>query len=108
MDQEDMFWSMLINFNSFGSVAMFNKKCACNFQKLPYKLRKQREFYDDIFSRAKKSTTDVQCMFSTSEEGCGRYLRSGKNGSMSCPFKHEAFVKMSKKQKQRESRPQED
>ena len=94
-----LFWSMLINFNTFGTVALFNKKCSCKYKKIPYKFRKIIEFYDDIFTRARKLPVDVQCMFSNSKEGCHLFGSVPLHGNLvDCPFKHEAFVKFEKNQ----------
>lgn len=82
---DDTFWYMLINFNTFGTVAPFNGGCHCNpgnvKGQMPPKLRALRKKWDRIFKRAKADKRDVQCMYTETEEGCHNYN--------DCPYKHD-------------------
>jgi len=89
----ETFWYMLINFNTFGTVAPFHAPCRCNPSnkegQMPPKLRELRSRWDEMFIRAKADPHDVQCMFADTQVGCHNF---GK-----CPFKHDVEVTKSKK-----------
>ena len=87
---------MLINFNTFGTVAKFNTKCDCNYQKMPYKIKQILNYWNDAFERAKNDIDDVQCVFSSSQEGCHGF---GLKGCSGCNFKHDEVMKLPKKWK---------
>ena len=87
------FCYMLINFNTFGTVAPFHAPCHCNpsnkeGQMPPYQ-RKLRSRWDKMFIRAKANPHDVQCMFADTQVGCHNFDK--------CPFKHDVEVTKSKK-----------
>jgi len=88
-----MFWGMALNFNTFGTVAPFTTKCHCNFPKMPPSYKKLKKQWDKIFTRAKKSGLDVQCMFADTPIGCHSFGLDGEEG---CKFKHDVSVKMTK------------
>merc|ERR1711872_1078236 len=85
-----MFWGMALNFNTFGTVAPFTTKCHCNFPKMPPSYKKLKKQWDKIFTRAKKSGLDVQCMFADTPIGCHSFGLDGEEG---CKFKHDVSVK---------------
>ena len=89
----ETFWYMLINFNTFGTVAPFHAPCRCNPSnkegQMPPKLRELRSRWDEMFIRAKADPHDVQCMFADTQVGCHNF---GK-----CPFKHDVEVTKRKK-----------
>lgn len=87
------FWGMVLNFNTFGTVAPFHTNCCCNFPKMPPLYKKMRKNWDKIFSRAKTSSSDVQCMFADTPFGCHSY---GLEGDAGCKFKHDIAVKKPK------------
>ena len=84
LEDPGLFWGMVINFNTFGTVAPFHSNCHCNMQRLPKKQRKMRNKWDKIFQRAKQDPLDVQCMFSEIPVGCLSFDR--------CPYKHDIEV----------------
>ena len=89
----ETFWYMLINFNTFGTVAPFHAPCHCNpgntEGQMPPLWRQLRRRWDKLFQRAKESARDVQCMFSSTPEGC--------HNVDDCRFKHEVEVKKTSK-----------
>ena len=89
----ETFWYMLINFNTFGTVAPFHAPCHCNSSnkegQMPPKKRKLRSRWDKMFLRAKANPHDVQCMFADTQVGCHNFDK--------CPFKHDVEVTKSKK-----------
>ena len=86
------FCYMLINFNTFGTVAPFHAPCHCNPSnnegQMPPKFRKLRSRWDKMFLRAKADPHDVQCMFADTPAGCHNFDN--------CPFKHDVEVTESK------------
>jgi len=88
----ETFWYMLINFNTFGTVAPYKGPCHCNPNnvkgKMPLERRKLKKKWDRIFKRAKADFKDVQCMFSDTEEGCHNFKE--------CPYKHDVEVEEEK------------
>ena len=76
---EETFWYMLINFNTFQTVAPYKGPCHCELV-LSEKWLKLRRSWDEKFARAKADPNDVQCMFASTKEGC-----QNKKG---CLFKH--------------------
>ena len=84
LEDPGLFWGMVINFNTFGTVAPFHSNCNCNMQRLPKKQRKMRNKWDKIFQRAKQDPLDVQCMFSETPIGCLDYEE--------CPYRHDIEV----------------
>jgi len=93
LDYPGMFWGMALNFNTFGTVALFSTKCYCNFPKMPPSYKKLKKHWDKIFTRAKKSGQDVQCMFADTPTGCHSY---GLEGEAGCKFKHDIYVEKAK------------
>ena len=95
-----IFWGMVLNYNTFGTVAPFNPICAHKFPKMPSKWRRVRKCWDEKFSRAKTDIQDVQCMFADiiadTEEGCHAFGLPGDDG---CKFKHDMLVAKEKKKK---------
>jgi len=95
---------MLINFNTFGTVAPFNGACHCNpgnvKGQMPPKLRAMRRKWDRIFKRAKAHKTDVQCMYSETEEGCHNYN--------DCPYKHDIEAEEVEEEKEQEVKENEE
>jgi len=93
---EETFWYMLINFNTFGTVAPFQGPCHCNPNnvkgQMPIQLQELVKKWDNIFKRAKADLNDIQCMFSNSKEGCHNFK--------DCPYKHDIEVKEVKKKAQ--------
>lgn len=91
----EIFWFMLINFNTFGTVAPHYGPCTCNPKnvkaQMPPERRELRKKWNKFFKRAKADINDVQCMYSNSEEGCHNYNN--------CPYKHDVEVKKEKKKK---------
>ena len=89
----ETFWYMLINFNTFGTVAPFHAPCHCNPSnkdgQMPPKQKKLRSKWDKRFLRAKADPHDVQCMFADTRAGCHNFNN--------CPFKHDVEVTKSKK-----------
>ena len=84
----ETFWYMLINFNTFGTVAPFHAPCHCNPSnkdgQMPPKKGRLRRRWDKMFKRAKANPHDVQCMFADTEIGCQNFSN--------CPFKHDVEV----------------
>jgi len=95
LDESDpgMFWGMALNFNTFGTVGPFSTKCHCNFPKMPPSYKKMRKQWDKIFSRAKASSLDVQCMFADTPFGCHSF---GLEGDAGCKFNHDISVNIDK------------
>uniref|UniRef100_A0A7M5XIV9 MYND-type domain-containing protein n=1 Tax=Clytia hemisphaerica TaxID=252671 RepID=A0A7M5XIV9_9CNID len=91
LESPGVFWAMIMNFNTFGTVAPFHANCNCSISKLPKKQKKLISKWDMIFKRAKEDEFDVQCMFSDTPVGCHNFGE--------CPFKHEVecSVKVDKK-----------
>jgi len=102
----EIFWFMLINFNTYGTVAPFYGPCRCNPKnvkaQMPPEHRELRKKWNKFFKRAKADFNDVQCMYSTphkcvsdadseSEKGCHNFVN--------CPFKHDVEVKKEKKKR---------
>ena len=89
----ETFWYMLINFNTFGTVAPFHAPCHCNPSNkdghMPPKQKKLRSRWDKRFIRAKANPHDVQCMFADTQAGCHNFDN--------CPFKHDVEVTKEKK-----------
>ena len=71
-DVEDpcVFWAMVMNFNSFGTVALFHENCDCIIDRLPEEQRELISKWDMILNRVKENEFDVQCMFSETPIGC--------------------------------------
>ena len=88
-----MFWGMALNFNTFGTVAPFTTTCHCNFPKMPPNYKKMKKQWDKIFTRAKLSALDVQCMFSDTPFGCHSF---GLEGDAGCKFRHDISVEIVK------------
>jgi len=93
--EEQIFWGMIINFNTFGTVAPYHGPCDCNPSnvkaQMPPEWRELRKKWNKILKRAKDDINDMQCMFSDSEEGCHNFS--------DCPYKHDIEVKKEKKKK---------
>ena len=85
----NFFWGMVLNYNTFGTVAPFHTKCHCKFPKMPPKYKQMQKKWDARFARAKACITDVQCMFADTETGCHR---AGLDGDSGCKFKHDIEV----------------
>ena len=89
----ETFWYMLINFNTFGTVAPFHAPCHCNPSNtggmMPPLWNQLRKKWDKIFQRAKENATDVQCMFSSTPFGCHNF--------QDCSYKHDIEIKKTKK-----------
>ena len=92
-DYPEMFWGMALNFNTFGTVAVFSTKCYCHFPKMPPSYKRLQKYWDKIFTRAKKSGLDVQCMFADTPTGCHSF---GLEGEAGCKFKHDISVEITK------------
>ena len=90
------FWMMVLNYNTFGTVAPLNQGCGCNFQKMPTKWLRLRRDFDKMFSRAKADVKDVQCAYADMEEGCHAF---GLPGELGCQFKHDILAEKVKKVK---------
>ena len=91
------FWMMVLNHNTFGTVAPLNLGCGCKFSKMPTKWLRLRRDIDKMFSRAKADVKDVQCMFADVEEyGCHAF---GLPGDLGCKFKHDILAEKEKKVK---------
>jgi len=90
---DSVFWSMVINFNTYGTVAPFDGPCRCNSKnvkaQMPPERRELRKKWNKFFKRAKADINDVQCMYSASKVGCQNYEN--------CPYKHQVEVKKEKK-----------
>ena len=85
----NFFWGMVLNFNTFGTVAPFHTNCSCKFPKMPPNYKEMKKKWDKMFSRAKAFPTDVQCMFADTCIGCHSFRLDGKAG---CRFKHDIAV----------------
>ena len=83
------FWSMALNFNTFGTVAPFSLHCRCSFPKQPPKYRAIQKKWDKIFNRAKADPMDVQCMWADKSFGCHAYSLPG---DLRCKFKHDKLT----------------
>ena len=94
-----LFWGMVLNFKTFGTVAPFDKSCECNFTKMPTIWRKAQKIWDKAFTRAMEDINDVHCCFSDHAEnsdfledqydGCHGY---GLGGGLGCRFNHNILV----------------
>ena len=80
-----LFWVMMINFNTYGTIALHHSPCQCNdSDQMPPQWRKLRRRLDKMLARAKADRTDVQCMFADTKDGCHNFPN--------CPFKHQKEV----------------
>jgi len=90
-----IFWFMLINFNTYGTVAPFYGPCICNPKnvkaQMPPELRELRKKWNKMFMRAKADINDVQCMY------CGIHTRDDCHNFENCPYKHDVEWKKEKK-----------
>ena len=87
-----LFWGMLLNFKTFGTVAPFDKSCECKFTKMPTIWRKAQKMWDKAFTQAMEDINNVQCTFSDfsfSSTGCHGY---GLGGELKCRFNHNILV----------------
>jgi len=80
-----LFWTLIINFNTYGTMALHHSPCQCNHtDQMPPHWRKLRRRLDKMLERARADRTDVQCMFADSKKGCHNFP--------DCPFKHQKEV----------------
>ena len=93
-----LFWGMVLNYKTFGTVAPFDKSCECNFTKMPTIWRKAQKIWDKAFTRATENINDVHCCFSDlgisdsvedKWDGCHGY---GLSGELRCRFNHNILV----------------